>query len=360
MSDENKDLFGEDNSFTSEEPVMGFSEDDGKEEYTSQFGELEEFLEDYDTVTEEATPTTKKASKSLSTKATAIIAVIAVLLVALIAFGVYFLFFNNSIKSGMWVPVKLDETTQEYVETAEEGVEQYYKFTDTKWIACGGNDYASSYSETDAVLTDSTLEMKDSSKMIFNYTITGNVIKGKYLTFTIPGYDDEPLTFKWKPSVKMPKQNGPEFKKNESILGYWLYTDPYYGMNFYLEFTDDGEFNEYTADTGFVSITSQKYNYDGENIITLSPGGVDAYNQEIKAGTEIKEKAVVEGDTLTLYQNEIPFTFTRSSKEDYEKYRDAVLAGTYEYPTADFSQLQIPTEIVTTEATTEATTQVTE
>ncbi len=368
MSNDNKEIFGEDNPFTSdsqlndtnytEEPVVGFTEDEPKEEYSSQFGELEEFLEDYDTVNEEAEATAINAKKGLSTKATAIIAVIAVLLVAIIALGAYFVFFNNSIKMGVWVPVTLDEATQEYVETDQDGVKQYYKFTNTHMIYCFGNEYASSCSESEIELADGSIVMKDGSSFTLNYEVTGNLIKGKYLTLVIAGYEDQPLTYKWKIAEKMPEHQGPDFTKNDEILGYWVYTNAY-GENVYKEFTDDGVTNEYTAYQGTVKSYTQKYNFDGENVITLSPGGTDLYGAEIAPGSEDKNQAVIDGDTLTLYQYEMPYEFKKSSKEDYEKYRDAVLAGTYEYPTEDLSQYELSTEVVTTELTTEATTEAT-
>lgn len=367
MSNENKDIFDEENSYSNdeqpnnesftEEPFEGFTDEEAKEEeYTSQFGELEEFLEDYDTVTEEAGDVkSENTNNTTSTKKTAIIAVVAVLLVAVIALGAYFLFFDRSIKFGVWVPVTLDEKTNEYVEL-NETIKEYYKFTDTEMTQCFGNEYATSITKTAIEFHDNTLKINDSTGLTVQYSVSGNMIKGKYLTLVIPGYEKEPITYKWTLSVKMPKHKGPEFKKNDSILGYWVLTNDY-GEKVYKEFTEDGTTNEYTAYKGTEKFYSQKYNFDGENIITLSPGGQDVNGQEITSGTEDKNKAVLDGDTLTLYQYDMPFTFKKSSKEDYEKYRDSVLAGTYEYPTADLSQYQIPTEIVTTELTTEAVTE---
>ncbi|MEE0264126.1 MAG: hypothetical protein UD936_00715, partial [Acutalibacteraceae bacterium] len=218
MSNDNKELFGEDNSFESEKPLMGFDENEPEEEYTSQFDELEEFLEDYDNVSSGEITPAENTSKGLSTKSTAIIAVVAVLLVAVIALAAYFIFFNKSIKSGVWVPVNLDEATQEYVEIDEEGVKQYYKFTNSEMIYAYGNEYAASYSQSTIELESDKFVMKDSSNLILNYEVTGNVFKGKYLTLIMAGYDDQPLTYKWKFSVKMPKHKGPEFKKNDDIL----------------------------------------------------------------------------------------------------------------------------------------------
>lgn len=323
--------------------------------YSSQFGELEEFVDNSTDLENASVASAEKKRKSLSTKQISIIAVVAIVLVAVIALGAYFVFFNNSIKSGAWVPVSIDETTQEVIESDDETTKQYYKFTDTQMVVYYANGYATSESSCNITYDGNTFVMQDGTGLTLTYEISGNLIKGKFLTLTIAGYEEQPLTYKWSPNVDIPELTGPEFTVNEEILGYWKYTN---GSNIvYKEFTEDGITNEYTAYEGTRQKYSQMYNYDGENITTLSPGGTNLYGETVDPGTEETNQAVIEGDTLTLYQSSIPYEFTRSSKEEYEEYESAVLAGTYEYPTVDYSQYEVDTEVATTETTEEVTTE---
>ena len=106
------------------------------------------------------------------------------------------------------------------------------------------------------------------------------------------------------------------------------------------------------------------YNFDGENVVTLAPGGTNMYGETIDPGTEESNPAVIEGDKLTLYQSSVPYEFTRSSKDEYDAFEKAVMDGTYEYPTTDMSQYETATEAETVEyelvEPTEATEAVTE
>lgn len=316
--------------------------------YSSQFGELEDLV-DNSTNTEDST-VSQNQNKPSSKAPVVIIAVVAILVVASIALGVYFLFFNNnsnSIKSGAWVPVTIDETTKEIVEPEDETVNQYYKFTDTDMTVYYSNGYAANEQTYKVTYKDYSLTINDGQELTFNYMISGNFIQGKTLTLTIPGYDDQPMTFKWIPNAKKSELTGPEFTKNDKIIGYWKFEMP--GNIIYKEFTEDGVTNEYATFQGTCQKYSQMYNFDGENLITLSPGSSDM-SGEIKPGTEEKNEVKIDGDKLTLYMSGIPYEFTKSSKEEYEEFKEASISGTYEYPTIDYSQYEIPTE-TTTDAT---------
>ena len=317
-------------------------------EYSSQFGELNEFV-DNNTTTEDNT-ISQKQSKPLSTKSVAIIAVIAILAVATIALGVYFLLFNNSIKSGAWIPVTIDKTTNEIVEPEDDTINQYYKFTDTDMIVYYSNSYATSESTCKITYKDNTFIMNDGTNLTINYEVSGNLIQGKLLTLTISGIEEQPITFKWSPNAKTSKLTGPEFTKNDKILGYWKHEME--GAIIYKEFTEDGITNEYAVYEGTCQNYSQMYNFDGKNLITLSPDSTNL-------GTEEKNEVTIDGDKLTLYLEGVPYEFTKSSKEEYEKFKESAIAGTYEYPTLDFSQYEIMTEATTepTEAVTASATE---
>ena len=339
--------------------VDGGENEEDTNGYSSQFGELEEFVENSTETDSEADVASKKQSKPLSTKQISIIAVIVIVAVAVIGLGAYFIFFNNSIKSGAWIPVTIDETTQEVIELEDETTKQYYKFTDTEMIVYYSNSYAANESSCEIIYEGNTFVMQDGTSLTLTYDVSGNIIQGKFLTLTIAGYEDQPLTFKWSSNVETPELTGPEFTKNDEIIGYWKYSN---GSNIvYKEFTEDGVTNEYTAYEGTCQKYSQMYNFDGENVITLSPGGTDIYGTTIDPGTEETNQAVIEGDTLTLYMSSIPYEFTKSSKEEYEEFKSSAVAGTYEYPTVDYSQYEVATtETATEETTEEATETVTE
>ena len=105
------------NSESSKEDILSeFSYDDDDEEeekYTSQFGELEEFVEGYDKndFTEEAlAETNTKVKKKMKSSTKITIAVIAVIVLAILAAGVYFIFFNKSIQ-GKWIVNQTDSST---------------------------------------------------------------------------------------------------------------------------------------------------------------------------------------------------------------------------------------------------------
>ena len=115
---------------------------------------------------------------------------------------------------------------------------------------------------------------------------------------------------------------------------------------------------------GMKQVSIQKYNFDGKDIVTLSPGGTNMYYEQIKPGTEEKFSATIEGDKLIVNQSGAPIEFTKATKEEYEKFEAEALAGTYEYkedPTIDYSQYEeLATELSTEETTDSATEAVTE
>lgn len=319
--------------------------------YSSQFDEIGEFV--YNGTDTEESAISQKQSKPLSTKKITIIAVVAILAIATIALGVYFVCFNRSIESGVWIPVTIDEKTNEIIEPEDKTVTQYYKFTDKDMIIYYSNGYAENESSYEITYEkDNTIVVNDGTDFAFKYDVSGNLIEGKLLTLTVAGVEDQPITFKW--SKETSGLTGPDFTKNDEILGYWKYDS---GNNIvYKEFTKDGVTNEYAVHRGTCQKYSQKYNFDGENIVTLSPGGTDVYGTAIEPGTEEKNKATIDGNKLTLYVSDIPYEFTKSSKEEYEEFKAAAIAGTYEYPTEEY---QVTTEAITevvTELATEAVT----
>lgn len=328
------------------------------EGYESQFGELEDFVDD-NTDEVEAESATESKKQPMSTKKLAIIAVVAILAVAVIAFGVYYVFFNKSIKGGVWVPVQIDEATQQIVEPEDESTKQYYKFTNEGMIACYGNGYALSESSCNLEYNANSFVMQDGSNLTLNYEITGNLIEGKYLKLTIAGYEDQPITYKWAPFVKIPELTGPEFTKNEAIVGYWKFESG--STVAYKEFTEDGFTSDYVIYPGMKQVSTQKYNFDGKNLVTLSAGGTNMYYETIEPGTEEKYEAKIEGDKLIVTQNGYPIEFTKSTKEKYDEFEASALAGTYEYPTVDYSQYEELASEMTSEGTTvDATEAVTE
>lgn len=325
--------------------------------YESQFGELEDYVDSSADENAEA-DTAESKKEPMSTKKLAIIAVVSILVVATIALGVYYAFFNKSIKSGVWVPVTIDETTQEVVELEDESTKQYYRFTNKGMEVFYGNGYATSESSCNLTYNANSFVMQDGSNLTLNFEVTGNLIEGKFMKLTIAGYEDQPITYKWAPFVKIPDITGPEFTKNEDILGFWKYENG--STVVYKEFTDDGYTNDYVIYSGMKQKSTQKYNFDGKNIVTLSPGGTNMYYEQIEPGTEEKFPLTIEGDKLTVDQNGVPVEFTKATKEEFEKFEAEVLAGTYEYkedPTIDYSQYEeLPTES-STEATTDSVTE---
>lgn len=329
--------------------------------YSSQFGELEDIVDD--STDTENNAESQEQVKSASTKSVLVMAVVVILIVATIGLGAYFLFFNKSITSGVWVPVTVDETTKEIIEPEDDTIIQYYKFTDTDMIAYYSNGYAANESSGKIMYKDNTFSMADDANLVFKYEITSDGIKGKRLTLTIAGYEDQPMIFKWEPSAKVAKLTGPDFTVNDEILGFWKYEKEDFVT--YKEFTKDGVTNEYTVYMGNCQIFSQKYNFDGENIVTLSPGGTDIYGATIEPGKEEKSPATLEGDKLTLHLSGIPYEFTKSSEKEYKEFKKAAMEGTYEYPTANQIEYEVApaatdeatgaTEVITVPATEEVT-----
>lgn len=373
QSNEVNSLENEDTEVAQQEPADSIDENESNifdelekdtesEGYESQFGELEDYVDSSSDENAEAEVTTENKKQPMSTKKLAIIAVVSILVVAIIAFGVYYAFFNKSIKSGVWVPVTIDEATQEIVESEDDSTKQYYKFTDKGMEVYYGNGYATSESSCELTYNANSFTMQDGSNLTLNYEITGNLIDGKFMKLTIAGYEDQPITYKWSPFVKIPDIEGPEFTKNDDIVGYWKYENG--STVVYKEFTDDGFTKDNVVYPGMKQVSIQKYNFDGKDIVTLSPGGTNMYYEQIKPGTEEKFSATIEGDKLIVNQSGAPIEFTKVTKEEYEKFEAEALAGTYEYkedPTIDYSQYEeLATELSTEETTDSATEAVTE
>ncbi len=318
--------------------------------YTSQFGELEGYVDDYNSsdfqgeVANCVMPESNK--KKINPKKLAVILGITVAVIAALAVGIYFVFFHHSIK-GTWA---IDNN----------GTNIYYTFKDDTLEMSVNNGYMQeklsyniSYGE------DNTFSYMTAGQVYqtFTYEITGNLIEGKTLTIALADYLDSKTVFTSVMSPEAVELKGPEFTKNEDIIGYWKSTD---GYNTFMEFTDDGSIHNYYVTALYSDDVEWKYNYDGEFIVTLSAGTTDESGNITGEGEETSVAAQIVDDQLTLgnvddsssvSQSNI---YVRSSKEEYEEYKAQVLAGTYN---ESDDTVTSATEAVTAEAATEAATE---
>lgn len=308
------------------------NKDDESNSYSSQFGELEDFVDDYSSedfdgkVAESTLPKQKKKIKK-STLITTI--VIAVVVVAALAVGAYFVFFNNTIK-GVWVMEDSD-------------MKIFYTFTDDELVMSVDTEYMSESMSYQLSYKDEGTYCYMSAGNIsqtYNYEISGNLIFGKTLTISSADYQEaEPLVLTYAFAKDNVEMKGPDFTKNDSIIGYWKFSNPMYGYDSYMEFTDDGTVYNRAVTPLYTDILSFKYNYDGKQITTLSSGGTNSSGETVEAGSESKMDAVVKDGKLTITSNGYDTVYEKSSKEDFEKYKASVLDGTYEAPTMSMEDI---------------------
>lgn len=310
--------------------------------YTSQFGELEGYVDDYSSgdfqgeVNSSIIAETPK--KKMSPKKLAVILGITVAVIAALALGIYFVFFNHSIK-GTWV-------------IENNGTKIYYTFNDTTLDMSVTNGYMKeklsyniSYENDDKFSYMAGEQIYQS----FKYKVDGNLLQGKTLTLYYDGYEtSEGTVLTYALSPENIELAAPAFTKNEDIIGYWKSTD---GYNSYMEFKDNGSLHNYYVTTLYFDDVQWKYNYDGKNVITISSGTTDengnttGANEELKVPTKIEDNKLI----ITNTSNNEDTVYVKSSKEEFEEYKTQVLNGTYVDPT-DVSTQQA-TEVTTEEAT---------
>ena len=307
--------------------------------YVSQFRELEEFTEDTET------ESMVVAKKPKSTKKVVLISVIVVCLLLAGALGVYFVFFDKSIY-GAWV------NTQ----TSSDGTQlsTYYVFERNSLETYSANEYVyqkTIYNQvkydgnTFGILQDGEVSMRCS------YNVTGNLIKGKQLSYTMEGYEErEPVEMKSVRKKDIPNADnlkGPKFKMNDKIVGVWEKEDNVEYME-YLIFDETGKMTLFNADNSSMQESVQKYNFDGKEL-TMAGKTEDT-----------KIKASVDGKTFSvtmesIYVGEIVQKYNKITDEEFSQIKAKLKEGTYEIPTAPTIPIEESTEI-TTEAVTEFST----
>ena len=339
------------NSESSKEDILSeFSYDDDDEEeekYTSQFGELEEFVEGYDKndFTEEAlAETNTKVKKKMKSSTKITIAVIAVIVLAILAAGVYFIFFNKSIQ-GKWIVNQTDSSTGQ-TSTA------YYNFRNNylEVISCDNYLYQKN-TYTDVKYESNSFSIYQDGEVIikFLYDVQGNLIQGKKLTLTIDGYGDEgkfDMTNTWDIPAYDSLQ-GPEFKNNDSIVGIWKNSDSIssYGYIEYIRFDADGFMKQYSGYNSRIVETIQKYNFDGKNI-TMK------YDDEYSVEASVKNNKL-SINTENAYVGKITIEYDKIGEDDFNKDISTLKAGEYEMPT----QVQLPDDVQIPETETSVSTE---
>lgn len=288
------------------------SEND-EQEYASQFGELDDYISE-DNPDSSSTDVAKPKKKMKTGTIITIVVIVAVLL-AVIGGAVYFIFFNNTIK-GVW----------KYTQTGTDGTvyETYYEFTDNELILSMSSDYMSEEMIYQVSYGDNSFNYmyNGAIQQSFKYEVTGNLIQGKKVAISYDkGGQAQELTYEmFKPKTEL---KGPSFKKNDSIVGYWKTTNMY-GMETFMELTDDGFIHNYAITPIYTDVVTFKYNFDGKQIITLSAGGTDSSGNTVEAGSESKMDASVKDNKLTISNGSYDMVYEKSSKEEMDKYRDSL------------------------------------
>lgn len=325
--------------------------DDGEEKkYTSQFGELEEYVEGYDKndFTEEAlAETNAKNKKKMKASAKITIAVIAVIVLAVLAAGVYFVFFNKAIQ-GKWIVNQTNDSTGQ-TSTA------YYNFGDNYLEVISYDNYIyQKNTYTDVKYESNSFSIFQDGEVIikFLYDVQGNLIQGKTLTLTIEGYGDEgkfDMTNTWDIPAYDSLQ-GPEFKNNDSIIGVWKKEDTSslsYGYIEYVRFDENGFMTQYSGYNSRIVETVQKYNFDGKNI-TMK------YDNEYSVEASVKNNKL-SINTENAYVGKITVDYNKLSEEDFNKVISTLKAGEYEMPT----QAQMNDDVQLPETETSDSTEIT-
>lgn len=313
------------------------------EKYVSQFGELEDFVEGYQSDdfnggnVESVMPPKKKMSKK---KLATIIVVIAVVVVAL-AIGVYFVFFNNNIKGTTWLYTDENSTSK-----------TYYTFTGKTMEIVSGDEYMTQKNiYCDVKYDGNTISVMNGENVgvQYTYTISGNLIQGKTLTLSMEGYVVAEMPNANK--IELPEElSGPEFTKNDDIIGIWKNTAEQ-GYVDYMTFTEDGMMTQFMGNNTSIQEVSQKYNFDGE-AINLKYQDTD---YPITARVEGDKLIVTSSqfDSSTYTYQEVEIIYEKTTQEDLDKTEKSLLAGTCEIPTSATTATTATSSA--TEATTEAT-----
>ncbi len=303
--------------------------------YVSQFGELEEFTED----TEENTVVTKKPR---STKKVVVVSIIVVCLLLAGALGVYFAFFDKSIY-GTWVNT---QTTSDGTQLST-----YYVFERNSLETYSANEYVHQRTVYNQVKYDeNTFGILQNGEVSMNcsYSVTGNLIKGKKLSYTMKGYEEQPPVEMDKVSKKdLPNADdlkGPKFKLNDKIVGVWEKEDNV-GYMEYLIFDETGKMTVFNADNSSMQENIQKYNFDGKELTMAG----DTEDTKIKASIDGKTFSVT---IESMYVGEIVQKYNKITDEEFTQIKSKLKEGTYEIPTN-------PT-VPVTEATENATESMTE
>jgi len=345
------------NITTNEQGDEEETEGEEQDAYTSQFGELEDYVEDYNSkdfdgeVAPDAMPKQKKKMKR-GTLIGIIIAVAVVLVI--LGVGAYFVFFNNTIK-GVWV------VDQSSTDGSTYNMNVYYEFGDDSLVMSLDTEYMSEKMTYDVSYLENNkyafLSAGEPSQT-YSYEITGNLFQGKKVSITSDDYEgSQALVLTYVPFKETVEMQGPEFKKNDDIVGYWKMETSYYGMESFMQFTDDGMVNNYTITPLYSDILSFKYNYDGKQITTISAGGTDSDGNTVEAGSDSKIDAAIKDGKLTISSGDYDTVYVKSSEEEFNEYKKSIADGTYE--SATLPSNSSATEVVTgtAEGTVQSTTE---
>ncbi|MEE0930516.1 MAG: hypothetical protein UIM53_05905, partial [Acutalibacteraceae bacterium] len=263
-----------------------------------------------------------------------IIIVVAVVIIGLVV-GAYFVFFNNSIQ-GTWM------------EEGEDGVNTYYVFKGNSFEIISGNEYTTQKSVySDVQFDGSTMSIMAYGEvyMRFTYSVSGNLIQGKTLSLTMEGYESSgAIELKNAWNVDVPQElSGPEFKKNDDIIGVWKGTNTD-GYIEYIIFDENGNMTQFMGDNSRMNETTQKYSFDGSQI-----------NMKYE-DQEYSLTASVEGDKLQITTiNQYTYTemiveYEKTTQEEYEKILSSLEARNCEIPTVAATEVSTSSTETTSEA----------
>lgn len=314
------------------------SENNEASEYTSQFGELEGFVEGYeknDFDGEVAVDVMPEKKKKIKQKTLITIIVVVVIVIIGLAVGAYFVFFNHSIQ-GTWM------------EEGEDGVNTYYVFKDNSFEIISGNDYTTQKSVYSDVQYDgSTMSIMAYGQvyMRFTYSVSGNLIQGKTLSLTIEGYESSnAIELKNVWSVDVPQElSGPEFKKNDDIIGVWKGSDTN-GYVDYIMFDENGNMTQVMGDNSRINETKQKYSFDGKQI------NMKYEDQEYSVTASVDGKKLQITSFNQYTYAETIMNYEKTTQEEYNKVLSSLEARNCEIPTMPATEASTSS----TEAATEA------
>lgn len=231
-----------------------------------------------------------KAVKSKRFIQTPIIIAAAILVCALLVFGVWKLFFDNSIV-GAWVVEGSIATSDEISEEEAVNGNTYYIFTDDvnedgdkiAKLRVGTMELSGTYSIQNN--TDGTQSLTVSISYIFagtyTYNISGNAFTGRTLTFTS---DSGSVNFQSASLPQLKVGVSEDFKANNDIVGTWNESE----YNFTYTFNEDGTAH---VDEGGTLTVDGTYVVDDSKIVIT-------YLASEELTLEIEYS--LDGDTLVL------------------------------------------------------------